>query len=286
MQKLNLQSFDGHHQLTVKGDRDKIQEGQKVVGIFLPVLNNRQLIEKCLASLAASMPDGYLFGIVVVDGGSKDGTVEYCRDYGIQCLGNHLPDDEWPWQTSGLCKDTPNACIEALLGKHIKAENRFEFEDLYSHICWIHSDMTFPQHGWLGSLVDHYDAHPNYGILGPKTQQYEGMAEGDREGNVAPFIISVDKLKKHYQKYGWFYPPDRWFCVGYCDWEMHHRFMSFGWKSMVTSKVYVDHAMLGTRQGLHQQAPKERHDAFTYNKEMYVETYKTEDDPWNSQFKK
>lgn len=278
-----------HHpddpQIKCKGSIPVNLDRDKLVGIFLPVLKNRKLIEKCISSLYESMPEDYPFGIVVIDGGSEDGTVEWCEKQHIQCFGNHLPHSEWPWKTSGLCKDTPNASIEAMLGKYIKSENRFEKEDRYSHVCWIHSDMTFPQEGWLRTLVDHYDDNPKYGILGPKTQQYPNL-DGDREGNVAPFIISVEKLKKHYEKYGWFYPPDRWFCVGYCDWEMHHRFMSFGWKSMITSKAYVDHAMLGTRQGLHQQAPKERQDAFMYNKQMYIETYKTEDDPWDSQFGK
>ena len=266
-------------------DEDFEPDRSKLVGVFLPVLKNRGLLPEVIDSLYASMPDGDPFGITVVDGGSKDGTVNWCAEQKIACFGNHMPKPEWPYKTNGLCKDTPNAAIYALLGAYDPTKNRFEKEDRYGFICWIHSDMRFPQEGWLGTLVDHYIQNPSYGILGPKTQQYPNL-EGDREGNVAPFIISVAKLKKHYKKHGWFYPPQMWFCVGYCDWAMHFRFKDLGFKSMVTSKAYVNHRMCGTRIDLQQAAPKERQEAWDFNKSYYRDHHHTEDDPWNSQFGK
>ena len=104
-----------------------------------------------------------------------------------------------------------------------------------------------------------------------------------KEGNVAPFIISVNKMAQHHAKYGWFYPPEMYFCVGYCDWAMHHRFMSFGWKSLVWRDVFVMHPMMGTREIIYRTDRPERDKAFRHNQEYYVLTHNTLNDPWNSQ---
>lgn len=278
-----LKVHSSDEQIRCKTDGDFEVNKEKLVGIFLPVLKSRHLLVKAYNSLVDSMPDGYPFGIIVVDGGSGDGTVEWCNNNNVPCYGNHMPKDQWRWQTSGLCKETPNACIEALLGKWLPNQQRFEREDRYGYVCWLHADMTFPQVGWLGRLVEIYEKTPNVGILGPQTDQYLGMHHEMQEGNVAPFIISVAKLKEHYIKYGWFYPPEMWFCVGYCDWAMHARFMSMGYKSLVAREVLVGHPMMGTREILYKTERGPRDRAWEENKRYYREHYKTVNDPWNSQ---
>jgi hypothetical protein len=217
----------------------------------------------------------------VIDGNSGDGTVQWCRENGIACVGKHTPD--WQWETSGLCKQTPNAAIHTLLGNWKGDTKEFGHQDRYSHVGWLHSDMEFPEAGWLAKLVGIYDTHPEFGILGPQTDQWKGMEQEFKEGNVAPFIISVGKMKEHYAKYGWFYPPEMWFCVGYCDWAMHHRFMSLGYKSMVARDIFVQHSMMGTREIIYRTDRSQRDQAWSDNQKYYKDHHHTVNDPWNSQ---
>lgn len=269
-------------QVKCRTDNENFEpDRSRLVGMFMPVLRCRELVQKSCQSVMASMPDNYSYGLCVIDGGSNDGTVEWCNEEKIVCYGNHQHD--WPWATTGLCKDTPNAAIWALLGKYIADEDRFEKEGRYAYICWLHSDMNFHQVGWLENLVNEYEKIPDVGILGPATDQYDGMEEWMREGNVAPFIISVKNLKRHYKEYGWFYPPEMWFCVGYCDWAMHWRFKKLGLRSLVTRKSLVRHPMMGTREGLYKDGRQERDRAWEDNKSYYFQHYKTYNDPWNSQ---
>jgi hypothetical protein len=281
---MNLKSYKDNPQILCRTDDpdfDPYKLSDRIVGLFMPVYKCKDLMVKSIKSLVNTMPENYPFGLVVIDGDSGDGTVQWCRENGIVCVGKHTPD--WQWDTSGLCKETPNACIQTLLGNWKTDTKEFGYGGRYTHIGWLHSDMEFPDTGWLGKLVSMYDEHPEFGILGPQTDQYIGMKEEFREGNVAPFIISVDKLKQHYEHHGWFYPPQMWFCVGYCDWAMHHRFMKLGYKSMIARDIFVKHPMMGTREMIYRTDRTVRDRAFRENQQYYEQHYRTLNDPWNSQ---
>lgn len=281
---MNLKAYKDNPQILCRTDDpdfDPYALSKKVVGMFMPVYKCKDLVINSITSLVNTMPENYPFGLIVVDGGGGDGTVQWCRENGIVCVGQHTPG--WKWKTNGLCFETPNASIETLLGPWEADRKEYVRGHSYSHICWLHSDMEFPEIDWLGKLVEVYDQHPEFGILGPMTDQYLNMPEEFREGNVAPFVISTEKMAKHHAKYGWFYPPEMYFCVGYCDWAMHHRFMSFGWKSMIYRDIFVKHPMMGTREIIYRTDRSERDRAWDHNQKYYKDTYKTLNDPWNSQ---
>jgi glycosyltransferase involved in cell wall biosynthesis len=280
----NLKRYKDNPQIlcrTSDEDFDPHALSDKIVGFFMPVYKCKDLMIKAIKSLVLSMPENYPFGLIVVDGGSGDQTIQWCRENGITCVGQHTPG--WRWKTNGLCFETPNACIETLLGPFDNDRKEYEQGHKYSHICWLHSDMTFPENGWMQKLVEIYDADPEIGILGPCTDQYKGMPQEFKEGNVAPFIISTEIMAEHHAKHGWFYPPEMYFCVGYCDWAMHQRFMELGYKSLIYRDIFVNHPMMGTREIIYRTDRPERDKAWRHNEKYYKEKYNTNNDPWNSQ---
>jgi hypothetical protein len=254
-----------------------------MVCFAMPALGCTDLVAKAVLSLIASMPEGYSFGLFVVAGDPNDGTIEWCKRNGIACYGNHLPKEEWPWQTTGLCKHTYDAAIWKMFGKF--DGNKFERESDFGYMCWLHTDMLFPQKGWIGKLVEIYDRVPDVGILGPFTDQYFGATQEFKEGNVAPFMISTKILTRHYKKHGWFNPPEMYFCVDYDDWDMHQRFIHLDppTRSLVARDVEVLHPMMGTRERLYKGNRSARDTAARENKSYYTNTHKTINDPWNSQ---
>lgn len=276
-----LHTLPDDPQVKVWGDlyqKDFDIDRDNLVGLFLPTFNSIDLIESCYMSLIRSMPHGYPFGITVVDGGSTDGTLNFLN--GI--VEVHTAGSIKGYDTTGLCKDTPNACIEVLLGKWDPKSCTFENEDRYGYICWIHTDMDFCQDGWLLNLVNKYNDIDNIGILGPETVKHnDPNRKGDFPGNVAPFIISVKVLKECYKKYGYFIDPKLWFCIGHCDWDMHRRFMyEMGYKSYITSDSFVRHPGAGDRVNL-DKLDKTRVDARRENAEYYEQKWKTHKDPFS-----
>jgi hypothetical protein len=155
-----------------------------------------------------------------------------------------------------------------LLGEYNKETHSFPNPLGFTHISYLHSDMTFPQFDWVQKLYDKFKQHPSVGIFGPRTEQctYEDQYWTDDmiEASVAPFFITIPCLADHYKRIGGLIDPELYFQVGYCDWDMHLRNYKLGYESKVFKDVFVDHPMCGTRPELDRKDPA-RKKAFFYN---------------------
>lgn len=260
----------------------------KLVGIFMPIWNRRELAEASYSSLIRSMPKDYPFGFIALDGGSTDGTYEYFK--------GHVPvfrtgDDGFPYDIDGLLtKDnTPNVGVEMWLGKYDAATDRFENEDRIGYICWIHCDMDFVTDGWLPKLVKIYESYPDMGILGPASseaaewykEKWSQDGEWEIPGNVAPWIMSVEKLKVFYRRYGYMLDPGFWWPVACDDWDMHRRAAECNMKSLITRQVVVLHPSGGTRVELSDTHAKWV-EADRTNRDYYRQKWGTSDDPFKA----
>lgn len=246
-------AIGGFHQNEVDFDRSKI------VGIWMPVRDRRAMTEAAYSSLIRSMPGHYPFGFIAFDGGSTDGTLEYLQGH-VPVFGKHSPKEEFPYSIEGFMTEdcVPNVGVEMWLGKYDPETDKFENEDRIGYICIVHNDMDFVREGWLPKLVELYEQIPDVGILGPlshemtgaevKGKEEEGTLEID--GNVYPFIISVEAIKHSYRKYGYFIDPGFNWIVGWDDLDMHYRFREMGYKTLITHRTFVIHPLGGVRDEL------------------------------------
>lgn len=254
----------------------------KIVGFFMPVLNNIQLAEKVYESFINSMPLNYPFGLIVLDGGSDDGTFEYFQEKCVTYSNVITSKEVIPENITGLCKGTDEVAIRMLLGNYKKDEDRFAHEGDFGYIGYLHTDMEFRTVGWAKILVDICEKDEDIGIIGPRTEQNESMEEEFKFANVSPFIMPTRVVKDHYKNFGYLFDPQLWFQVGYCDWDLHLRNMvKLGYKSLVYRHVFVSHPMCGTRVDLHRKDPR-RNSAFEENKRYWCKKWGLvfDDDPF------
>jgi len=260
-----IKYWGGFDQADIEVDRAKL------VGMFLPVWDNRDIGEYCYTSLIRSMPENYPFGIIAIDAGSTDGTIEYFE----QQMPTFTPGN-CAYDIKGLCKATPQAGIELWLGEYDKEADRFEKEDRIGHICWLHSDMDFVDNGWLGRVVDYLDSDPTAGLCCPCEPGEHDDIEGEFEANRCPLVIPVRTIKALYREFGYFIDPNLWHMIGYCDWDLHRRLQKLGLRSLVTKRASVRHYGMRTRGNLHGPAFD---DAHRENAELYFEKWDTNDPP-------
>ncbi len=254
---------------------------KRLVGWFLPVLDNIELMPGMWKSFTESMPLNYPFAIIALDGGSTDGTLEWLVANMLTYSNEITSKDVLPENITGLVKPpTENVGVRLLAGDF---DGNFSKEKDFGYIGYLHSDMKFPkpegkyERGWESMLVELMDENPKIGIIGPRTQQCgygddKWTKEGFTTASVSPFFIRMKCLKEHYEKVGGLIDPELWFQIGYCDWDMHMRNMRMGWKSYIPSHIEVDHPMCGTRPTLHAKDPQ-RDVAFKENQAYYCQKW-------------
>lgn len=255
----------------------------ELVGFFLPVLNNIDLIEGMYHSFVRSMPIGYPFGLIALDGGSTDGTLEFLQANMVTYSNRITSTEKIPEDITGLCKLTEEVAIRMLLGNYNKSQNVFKGEQDFGYIGYLHSDMDFMTEGWVKLLVSECKKDDNIGIIGPRTEQSETMEQRVKFGNVHPMIMPVRVLKDHYRHFGCFVDPELYFQVGYCDWDLQLRSMTkLGYKSLIYRDAFVRHPMCGTRPTLHKADPQ-RNKAFEYNRDYWCNKWGLDftDDPFH-----
>ncbi len=254
----------------------------KLVGFFLPVLNNIKFAEGVYHSFVRSMPVGYPFAIIVMDGGSTDGTAEF---FAANCetFSNTLTSKEIiPENITGLCKLTDNVAVRMFFGDYEGDEARFTREEDFGYIGYLHSDMEFRTEGWVGELVELCEQDDQVGIIGPRTEQNYDMPGRLKAGNVCPMIMPIRVLKDHYKHFGYYTDPEFFFKVGYDDWDLHLRNMiRLGYKSLIYRDVYVSHPMCGTGPGLF-RADANRAVAFNHNRDYWCRKwgFESTEDPF------
>lgn len=219
--------------------RVKANPFQPVVGLFMPCWNDRPLVERAVCSLEASMPYGYRYGLIAVDGGSTDGTTEWLTKHDIPWVA--LPQPR---------KNGMNEMVELWLGSYDPVSDCFAREGLLDFVGFIHTDADYNlQAGWLGRLADKYN--PTIGCIGPAhNNETRMLGHGLHPANCPIFIISVQALKLLYRTHGWWIDPNYWTGTSYCDWDMQWNLKKLGLRSVIDGDATVDHFCQGTRARL------------------------------------
>ena len=133
------------------------------VGLLICSYNDLDLSKKMYPSLVKSMSSGIPYGMVVVDGGSTDGSIEF-----------------WKSKAPVICPENDsllrqlNAMPEDLL--HLSRSLNIGCDYLinsgnYSYILHTHSDMEFPKAGWVDIMI-------NYIKKNPKIEKYMSLSIG------------------------------------------------------------------------------------------------------------
>lgn len=263
------------------GDETMEIDRRRVVGIFIPCLNNEDIILTAITTLIEGMPVHYPFGVLFLDGGSTDGTVKVIQDNcPFPVFGPHSPKEVFPHDIQQPCKGEMNVAVDMWMGLYNKETNRWAMDDRVGYIGFFHTDGRYNrQPGWLGKLVDICEADPEIGCLGPWHHNTEPSAEHEYNWNPPMFVVPVHTMRESYKRYGWWIDPGYWSGTSYCDWDMHRRFMGeMQMKTLLAPRSKVYHTGIGSRNALTAQDWWVAHDR--ENREYYANRWGTPDHPW------
>lgn len=259
------------------GDPAPVDRSQ-LVGLFMPSYNNVDIIRRALDSLIKGMPDGYSFGLIVVDGGSTDGTVKAVTDnYPFPVVGPHMG----MAALQQPAKNVLNVAAELWLGPYDRVTNKFAQDDRMGYLGFIHTDGLYDvQQGWLKVLTDICQADPTIGCLGPWHYAKEPANLNNYSWNPPMFVLPLRTLRASYQRYGWWIDPNFWAGTAFCDWDMGRRFMGeLGLKVEIAPKSKIIHLGNGSRATLcHTVSWWARNN--NENRNHYVARWGTTRHPW------
>lgn len=116
------------------------QEEEKMINIsyIMPTLNSMRTLRECLTSIASQQYNKDSFEVLIADGGSKDGTREYCADF-LQKEGIQFHILENPLMT-------------AEAGKAVGVRTA-----KYPVIALVDSDNILPDEQWLIRMTEPFD---------------------------------------------------------------------------------------------------------------------------------
>ena len=123
---------------------------QPDLSILIVNWNTRQLLVDCLASLSATKP-GIELEVIVVDNASTDGSADEVARF---------------YPGAALIRNAENVGFAA-------ANNQAYRASAGRHVLLLNSDTLVPP-GSLELLVEHLDAHPGVGIVGPRLEYGDG----------------------------------------------------------------------------------------------------------------
>jgi hypothetical protein len=213
------------------------------VGVIVTICNDIELIPKFYRSLVQSMPINYSYGLVAIDGGSFDGSVEAMNTCEVK---GPYPDLSVALNV-GIRTYLP-ASKESLLAHYGSLPSSSEGFD---YVCWIHPDMLFPMEGWLPKMVDYLKQNPKCGKLSPEDAKFKDHPDFNglttHPGNGCPWVMPVRVLRAIEQDHKWF---DEGFTGigGMEDWDINKRVLDAGYTVDILHPVYVEHEGMGTRK--------------------------------------
>jgi GT2 family glycosyltransferase len=124
----------------------------KSVSIIIPTYNGLHYLKDCIATIRMHTPIPH--EIIVVDNGSSDGTVEFCRDERLVFVAN--PDNP----------GFPGACNA---GMKIASGDA---------LLLLNNDVLVPRH-WLSNMLNCLYSGAEIGIVGPMTNYGSGKQQID-----------------------------------------------------------------------------------------------------------
>jgi len=234
------------------------------VGLLICSYNDLELSKKMYPSLIKSMSSGIPYGIVVVDGGSTDGSIEFWKSKApVICPDNHSLLNQLNANPEDLRHLSRSLNIG---GKYLMGGGK------YSHILHPHPDMEFPQEGWVDVMVSYIKKQPEIAKL---SADWDHLRLGDREGNQCPWIMKTSVIEKIIKKDGYWFDPEFRGIGGSEDWDLNCRLINSGYRVTITSEAIVEHEGMGTRG---QKGRDTNRDAL-HNRSYYVNKWGTHMSP-------
>lgn len=216
----------------------------KTCGLVLTTFNDLDISEAMYRTLPQTMgPQDFL---VVVDGGSTDGSVEY-------------------WQVHHEVH-TRRTCHRAV--EHLSVALNVGIERCIQRgaqfVSWIHADMKFNEdEAWLSKLIDTLIWRPEIGKIHPECVNDEVRSIGvERPGNSCPWVmrtstlLRIDALRK---ERGGFHSnralhEHEFFNEAYVgiggreDWDLNNCVLDLGLQVLIDPRSVVWHEGMGTRK--------------------------------------
>ena len=234
------------------------------VGLLICSFNDLELSKVMYPSLVKSMPSHIPYGIVVVDGGSTDGSLEFWKS---KAPVIHPGDSELLKRLNAEPGDLRHLSRSLNIGgKYLMASGE------YSHILHPHPDMEFPQEGWVDVMVKYLKKEPKIAKL---SADWDHLRMGDREGNQCPWIMPVSVIKEMIEDDGYWFDPEFRGIGGSEDWDLNCRLINKGYRVTITSDAIVEHEGMGTRG----QKGRDTNQDALYNRGYYVSKWGTHMSP-------
>jgi glycosyltransferase involved in cell wall biosynthesis len=127
-----------------------------LVSFIMPVYNRANVIERALDGILRERAENYPnLEIVVIDGGSKDGTVEILKRYGDKI-------DYWVSEKDSGAAEAFNKGVKAAKGEIIR---------------YVASDDGIVN-GFTRLMVEHLDAHPEVAVAGALAENFNVGPDG------------------------------------------------------------------------------------------------------------
>lgn len=139
----------------------------KLVSIVIPTFNGLHLLRDCIHSIRAHTRTPH--EIIIVDNGSTDGTLEYCRDQQLICISQE--------KNTGF----PVACNAGL---------RIASGDA---LLLLNNDVLVSRH-WLTNMLNALYSGEEIGIVGPMTNYGSGKQQSE-----LPYT-NLEELAEHYDR--------------------------------------------------------------------------------------
>lgn len=144
--------------MDVRGASSFVKEGMVCVDTLVDLVvisfNTRQMVLDCLHSIRANTPEPH--HIILVDNGSRDGTVEAVRQLG--------------WQDMSIVANAGNV-------GYAKACNQGIYASRSPYIVLLNSDVVLTP-GWLRPLIECIQGDERIAVVGPKMVDRAGRITG------------------------------------------------------------------------------------------------------------
>ena len=217
---------------------------RQTCGLVLTTFNDLDISKKMYDTLPQTLgPKDF---IVVVDGGSSDGSVEFWES-------DHEMHTE---------KSTRRAAKHLSVALNVGIDRCIQRGADF--VCWIHADMKFDEDAhWLDTLIKKLVEHPEIGKIHPECVNDEHRSKGpERPGNSCPWVmrtstlLMIDALRKergglhsnralHEHEY---FNEAYVGIGGREDWDLNNYVLDLGLGVMITPESVVWHEGMGTRK--------------------------------------